>query len=52
MEVTVKGRNMSVTEALERYAFEKVERVRKFFVDEHSVSRAEVELILERDTSI
>src|SRR3712207_3033874 len=52
MEVTVKGRNISVTEALERYAFEKVERVRKFFDDEHSVSRAEVELIHERNPSI
>jgi ribosome hibernation promoting factor len=52
MEVTVKGRNISVTEALERYAFEKVVRVRKFFDDEHSVSRAEVELIHERNPSI
>ena len=52
MEVTVKGRNISVTEALERYAFEKVERVSKFFDDEHSVSRAEVELIHERNPSI
>src|SRR3712207_1416391 len=51
MEVTVKGRNISVTEALERYAFEKVERVRKFFDDEHSVSRAEVELTHERNPS-
>ena len=52
MEVTVKGRNISVTEALERYAFEKVERISKFFDDEHSVSRAEVELIHERNPSI
>jgi putative sigma-54 modulation protein len=52
MEVTVKGRNISVTEALERYAFEKVERVSKFFDDEHSASRAEVELIHERNPSI
>jgi putative sigma-54 modulation protein len=52
MDVTVKGRNISVTEALERYAFEKVERVRKFFDDERSVSRAEVELIHERNPSI
>ena len=51
MDVTVKGRNMSVTEALERYAFEKVERIRKFFDDERSVSRAEVELIHERNRS-
>ena len=52
MEVTVKGRNISVTEALERYAFEKVERVSKFFDDGRSVSRAEVELIHERNPSI
>jgi putative sigma-54 modulation protein len=52
MEVTVKGRNISVTESLECYAFEKVERVRKFFDDERSVSRAEVELIHERNPSI
>jgi putative sigma-54 modulation protein len=52
MEVMVKGRNISVTESLERYAFEKVERLRKFFDDERSVSRAEVELIHERNPSI
>jgi putative sigma-54 modulation protein len=52
VEVVVKGRNISVTEALERYAFEKVERVRKFFDEERSVSRAEVELIHERNPSI
>ena len=52
MEIVVKGRNISVTETLERYAFEKVERIRKFFDDERSVSRAEVELIHERNPSI
>jgi putative sigma-54 modulation protein len=52
VEIVVKGRNISVTEALERYAFEKVERVRKFFDEERSVSRAEVELIHERNPSI
>src|SRR5215208_6774172 len=52
MQITVKGRNISVTEALERYAREKVERVRKFFDDERGVSRAEVELIHERNPSI
>jgi putative sigma-54 modulation protein len=51
VEIAIKGRNMSVTEALERYAFEKVERIRKFFDDERSVSRAEVELIHERNPS-
>ena len=44
MEIAVKGRNLWVTEALERYAFEKVERVAKFFDEERSASRAEVEL--------
>ena len=52
MEIVVKGRNISVTQALERYAFEKVERMTKFFDDERSVSRAEVELIHERNPSI
>ena len=52
MEIVDKGRNISVTEALERYALEKVERVAKFFDDEHSASRAEVELIHERNPSI
>ena len=52
MDVTVKGRNISVTEALERYAFEKVERTRKFFDDERSASRAEVELTHERNPSV
>ena len=52
MEIAVKGRNISVTEALERYAFEKVERVAKFFDDERSASRAEVELMHERNPSV
>jgi putative sigma-54 modulation protein len=52
MEIAVKGRNISVTEALEQYAWEKVERVRKFFDDERSVTRAEVELIHERNPSV
>jgi putative sigma-54 modulation protein len=52
MDIGVKGRNISVTEALERYALEKVERVSKFFDDEKSVSRAEVELIHERNPSV
>src|SRR5918912_2280318 len=51
MDVMVKGRNMPVTEALERYATEKVERSAKFFDEEHSVARAEVELIHERNRS-
>lgn len=52
MEILVKGRNISVTEALERYASEKVERVSRFFDDERSDSRAEVELSHERNPSI
>ncbi len=52
MQVAVKGRNISVTEALERYATEKVERIRKFFDDGRSVSRVEVELVHERNPSI
>lgn len=51
MDVMVKGRNMAVTEALERYATEKVGRTAKFFDQEHSVARAEVELIHERNPS-
>ncbi|CAA9447637.1 MAG: Ribosome hibernation promoting factor Hpf [uncultured Rubrobacteraceae bacterium] len=52
MELEVKGRNISLTEALERYATEKVERIAKFFDDGNSVSRAEVELIHERNPAI
>ena len=51
MNVAVKGRNISVTEALERYATEKVERIARFFDDGRSVSRTEVELIHERNSS-
>ena len=49
MDVAVKGRNLSLTEALETYALEKVGRVSKFFDEENSDSRAEVELIHERN---
>ena len=52
MHILIKGRNISVTEALERYALEKVERVRKFFDDERGDSRAEVELTHQRNPSI
>lgn len=52
MDILIKGRNISVTEALELYATEKVEKLSKFFDDEHSASRAEVELIHERNPSI
>ncbi|QYJ14888.1 Ribosome hibernation promotion factor [Rubrobacter xylanophilus DSM 9941] len=52
MEIVVKGRNIPVTDSLESYAIEKVERVRKFFDDDRSVARAEVELIHERNPAI
>ena len=52
MDVLVKGRNIPVTEALERYATEKVERVARFFDEGRSDSRAEVELIHERNRAI
>ncbi len=52
MQVVVKGRNMPVTEALERYATRKVERIAKFFDEERSDARAEVELVHERNPSI
>lgn len=52
MDVLVKGRNLFVTPALEDYALEKVERVSKFFDSERSDSRAEVELIHERNPSV
>ncbi|AHY46845.1 yfiA: ribosomal subunit interface protein [Rubrobacter radiotolerans] len=51
MEVVVKARNLSLTEALESYAREKVERVTRFFDEEKSAARAEVELIHERNKS-
>ncbi|BBL79105.1 ribosomal subunit interface protein [Rubrobacter xylanophilus] len=52
MEIVVKGRNIPVTDSLQSYAIEKVERVRKFFDDDRSVARAEVELIHERNPAI
>src|ERR687890_540839 len=52
MDIRIKGRNIPGTEALERYAREKVERIARFFDDERSVSRAEVELIHERNRAI
>src|SRR5215212_10037962 len=52
MDIHINGRNIPVTEALERYAWEKVERVARFFDDERTASRAEVELIHERNRAI
>lgn len=52
MDVLVKGRNLVVTPALERYALEKVERMSKFFDAERSDSRAEVELFHARNRSV
>ena len=52
MDVAIKGRNIAVTEALERYAREKVERISKFFDDDRVKCGTEVELIHERNPSI
>ena len=52
MNILVKGRNIPLTEPLERYATEKVERVTRFFDEGRSDSRAEVELIHERNRAI
>jgi putative sigma-54 modulation protein len=52
VDILIKGRNIPVTEALERYAREKVERVTRFFDEERSVSRAEVELLHERNRAV
>src|ERR687896_2326120 len=52
MHILIKGRNIPVTDALERYAWEKVERVARFFDDERTASRAEVELIHERNRAV
>jgi putative sigma-54 modulation protein len=52
VDIFIKGRNIPVTEALERYAWEKVERVARFFDDERSASRAEVELTHERNRAV
>jgi putative sigma-54 modulation protein len=52
VDIFIKGRNIPVTEALERYAKEKVERVARFFDEERSVSRAEVELLHERNRAV
>ncbi|WP_119068278.1 ribosome hibernation-promoting factor, HPF/YfiA family [Rubrobacter indicoceani] len=49
MEVIVKGKNLSVTDALDAHAREKVERIARFFDEEKSDCRAEVELIHERN---
>ncbi|MGI8650354.1 MAG: ribosome hibernation-promoting factor, HPF/YfiA family, partial [Rubrobacter sp.] len=45
----VKGKNLSVTDALDAHAREKVERVARFFDESRSDCRAEVELIHERN---
>jgi putative sigma-54 modulation protein len=52
LDILIKGRNIPVTEALERYAREKVERVARFFDEERSDSRAEVELLHERNRAV
>jgi putative sigma-54 modulation protein len=52
MDILVKGRNLSVTEALDRYASEKVKKVEKFFDEGRSDARAEVELTHERNRAV
>ena len=52
MDILIKGRNLSVTEALDRYASAKVQKVQKFFDDERSDARAEVELTHERNRAV
>jgi putative sigma-54 modulation protein len=52
MQVAVKGRNIPMTQALERYATKKVERIAKFFDEVRSDARAEVELVHERNPAI
>src|SRR5919112_2570343 len=52
MQIHINGRNIPVTEALERYAWEKVERIARFFDDERSDARAEVELTHERNRAV
>jgi putative sigma-54 modulation protein len=52
MDILIKGRNLSVTEALDRYASEKVKKVQKFFDDARSDARAEVELTHERNRAV
>ena len=54
MKIQVKGRNVAVTDALQEYAEEKLERVHKLLpqrkIDE--VSRVELELWVEKNPSI
>src|ERR687890_105588 len=42
MDIRIKGRNIPVTEALERYAREKVERIAPFVVDEEEEIEARI----------
>lgn len=50
MQITVKGRHMSVTEATRQYAEEKISKASKVF--DHNTMRAEVELSVEKNPSI
>ncbi|HZK49926.1 MAG TPA: ribosome-associated translation inhibitor RaiA [Thermoleophilia bacterium] len=49
MNLTVKGRNIAVTDALNAYAGEKIGRLRKYLADD---ARCEVELSAEKNPSI
>ena len=54
MKTQVKGRNVTVTDALRDYADEKVERVHKLFAQRRidEVTRVELELMVEKNPSI
>ncbi|MEZ5124661.1 MAG: ribosome-associated translation inhibitor RaiA [Thermoleophilia bacterium] len=54
MKTQVKGRNVTVTEALRDYADEKVERVHKLLLQRRidEVTRVELELMVEKNPSI
>jgi putative sigma-54 modulation protein len=54
MKTQIKGRNVTVTDALKQYAEEKVERVHKLLMQRRidEVTRVELELMLEKNPSI
>lgn len=52
MQIEIQGKNVAVTDALEEYATSKVQRITRFFDDEKSAARAEVELLHERNPAI
>jgi putative sigma-54 modulation protein len=54
MKTQIKGRNVTVTEALRQYADEKIERVHKLLMQRRidEVTRVELELMVEKNPSI